>query len=441
MERRSVMNVVPDFNEVIPVLYDDPHSMELSDACHAFEPSNPSSGSTKSSRLLDSTSRLVFLGLVSLADDAGRLIDNVKLLDGQMFPNTGDTCGPPLDCSRNWSHCAVSYAVSGQRIIQLVTWTLHQKVDKPSHVGASGGGSDGQRGQFRDSDAAEVAEMRGADRPRSRDSRETLARQSRDPREAVARPSRDSRAPILDLGSRILDRGSRTEDRRSAAHDRRFATGSDEQRAPIDDPRTVTNDHEPPIDDRPLPIDRPVDQSAAEETIDRVNRFVAEVDFGPFARSVAAFCRATKNPEAVIGVLRMHVAGETGYERGSPMEVGQRLPAVRGERRGIQLGALRWFCPARQGGRRTGAEPRAQRRGGKDDRPGAAICASRLRRRKRRGGTSMAAFKQAHPNAYDAFCVQAEAMVPQSITMGRGIMVRAQVLQVIRQEGRVVREF
>ena len=41
--------------------------------------------------------RLVFLGLMSLADDAGRLIDSVKALDGALFPYTDDTCGPSLE--------------------------------------------------------------------------------------------------------------------------------------------------------------------------------------------------------------------------------------------------------------------------------------------------------------------------------------------------------
>ena len=35
--------------------------------------------------------RLVFLGLVSLADDAGRLLDNVRVIDAQLFPETADS--------------------------------------------------------------------------------------------------------------------------------------------------------------------------------------------------------------------------------------------------------------------------------------------------------------------------------------------------------------
>lgn len=79
--------------------------------------------------------RLVFLGLMSLADDAGRLIDSVRQLDGLVFPLTDDTCGPSLDALARLGRIRRYTSQSGQRLIQVVNWERHQKVTHPSkHV-------------------------------------------------------------------------------------------------------------------------------------------------------------------------------------------------------------------------------------------------------------------------------------------------------------------
>ena len=46
---------------------------------------------------LESIHRLVFLGLISHADDAGRLVDNIKALDGMIFPSTDDSSRESLE--------------------------------------------------------------------------------------------------------------------------------------------------------------------------------------------------------------------------------------------------------------------------------------------------------------------------------------------------------
>lgn len=79
--------------------------------------------------------RLVFLGLISMADDAGRIIDNVKSIDGFLFPHTEDSSRDSLDTLATSGRIARYSAASGQRIIQVSHWQRHQKVDKPSkHV-------------------------------------------------------------------------------------------------------------------------------------------------------------------------------------------------------------------------------------------------------------------------------------------------------------------
>ena len=133
--------------------------------------------------LLDPLTRLVFLALVSLADDAGRLIDNVKLLDGQVFPNTDDSCGESLDTLAKLSRIIRYRARSGQALIQIAKWEQHQKVDHPSKVVLPAPTQE-------DIDKSEL--IHGSD----------------DPREILARQSRDSRASTLDLGPRTVDLGA-----------------------------------------------------------------------------------------------------------------------------------------------------------------------------------------------------------------------------------------
>lgn len=130
---------------------------------------------------LDALTRLVFLGLISLADDQGRLLDNVKFLDGQLFPVSDDSCAEPLDTLAVLCRIKRYTSESGQRLIQILNWHRHQKVDKPSKYSlpAPHGWSD---------------------------DRSPL------PRESVAMDSREPLAPTSDLRPRTSDR--RPPDRR-----------------------------------------------------------------------------------------------------------------------------------------------------------------------------------------------------------------------------------
>lgn len=85
--------------------------------------------------VLDPLTRLVFLGLISMADDAGRIVDNVKSIDGFIFPETEDTAKDALGILARLSRILRYVAPSGQRIIQIVNWDRHQRVDHPNrHV-------------------------------------------------------------------------------------------------------------------------------------------------------------------------------------------------------------------------------------------------------------------------------------------------------------------
>jgi len=81
------------------------------------------------------TDRLVFLGLVSLADDCGRLLDNVKWIDAQIFPYTDDTARESMTRLEHLQRIARGQTKSGQRVIQIVNWH-HQKIERPNLGGA-----------------------------------------------------------------------------------------------------------------------------------------------------------------------------------------------------------------------------------------------------------------------------------------------------------------
>lgn len=80
---------------------------------------------------MSATTRLVFLGLISMADDLGRLVDSEKQIDAFVFPYTSETCRRSLaDLSSN-GRIVRGATASGQKIIQIANWH-HQKIDKPN---------------------------------------------------------------------------------------------------------------------------------------------------------------------------------------------------------------------------------------------------------------------------------------------------------------------
>lgn len=81
---------------------------------------------------LDPVARLVFLGLICMADDAGRLLDNVKQLDGMIFPTTSDSTRESLATLARLGRIIRYTSASGQELIQITKWKEHQRVDKPA---------------------------------------------------------------------------------------------------------------------------------------------------------------------------------------------------------------------------------------------------------------------------------------------------------------------
>lgn len=76
-------------------------------------------------------SRLVFVGLISMADDAGRVIDSVRAINGFMFPETDDSAADSIDTLVELGLLERGLTGSGQKILQISKWH-HQKIDKPN---------------------------------------------------------------------------------------------------------------------------------------------------------------------------------------------------------------------------------------------------------------------------------------------------------------------
>ena len=75
--------------------------------------------------------RLVFLGLISMADDAGRVLDTGKIIDAFIFPFTDDSAKESLAILDASARIRRGISENGQSIIQIINWH-HQKIDKPN---------------------------------------------------------------------------------------------------------------------------------------------------------------------------------------------------------------------------------------------------------------------------------------------------------------------
>jgi hypothetical protein len=81
---------------------------------------------------LEPIARLVFLGLIGMADDAGRMLDNVKAIDGFIFPETEHSARESLETLIRLSRVFRYTSASGQRLLQIVNWSRHQYIANPN---------------------------------------------------------------------------------------------------------------------------------------------------------------------------------------------------------------------------------------------------------------------------------------------------------------------
>lgn len=79
-------------------------------------------------------SRLCFILLFTLADDAGRLRGNSRMLASLLYPYDDDA-KKVIDKWLTELHnegCIVRYEIDGDQYIQINKWLQHQKIDRPS---------------------------------------------------------------------------------------------------------------------------------------------------------------------------------------------------------------------------------------------------------------------------------------------------------------------
>ena len=82
--------------------------------------------------------RLLFLGLISMADDFGRLVDSGKQIEAFVWPYE-DRSGVVRDGLVNLSRMGRirrGKSASGQPVIEISNWSKHQRVDKPNRKAA-----------------------------------------------------------------------------------------------------------------------------------------------------------------------------------------------------------------------------------------------------------------------------------------------------------------
>lgn len=78
--------------------------------------------------------RLAFILLWTLADDAGRLRGNSRMLASLLFPYDDDAPGLIDGWLAELEHenCIVRYRVADASYVEIVNWQQHQKIDRPS---------------------------------------------------------------------------------------------------------------------------------------------------------------------------------------------------------------------------------------------------------------------------------------------------------------------
>jgi hypothetical protein len=85
---------------------------------------------------LPAVDRLVFLGLIGMADDAGRVLDNVKVIDAFIFAFRPESSAKSVSRLAALGRIERGLTASGQSVIQITNWPTHQRVDHPNMLAA-----------------------------------------------------------------------------------------------------------------------------------------------------------------------------------------------------------------------------------------------------------------------------------------------------------------
>ena len=75
---------------------------------------------------LDAKDRLMFIGLWTLADKAGRLEDRPRRIKAEIFPYEEHDCEAGLSRLASYGFI-IRYSAEGANFIQIPTWAKHQR--------------------------------------------------------------------------------------------------------------------------------------------------------------------------------------------------------------------------------------------------------------------------------------------------------------------------
>ena len=174
------------------------------------------------------------------------------------------------------------------------------------------------------------------------------------------------------------------------------------------------------------------EEDATPALSDPVTGFLAEHHFGKCAPSVEGLIRSARSPEAVMATIAMHISGELSHEQGTPAQVGLACQQY--------LANGQAFNPAFFSGfvrrSKTGIErTEVRKRNAAEERHIAGEQADRQREEieERQTVEALTAFEEHEPERFAELKQRAEASVPKKITLGREIMVRSQLLRLMRE--------
>lgn len=170
-----------------------------------------------------------------------------------------------------------------------------------------------------------------------------------------------------------------------------------------------------------------------EDRLDTVTVFAAR--FGRFAEMVDGFIRAQRSPDAVMATLDMHLLGELNHQKATVDQLGLAVQAYKANE-GTAKFSTRYFAGFVRDVIKGIEVVDNRKRNTVESRQIDAEAADRTKRAEEdsTSSTLVATFMAQHPERYKELLAAAERAVPATITMGRSILVRAELLSLIKRE-------
>lgn len=167
--------------------------------------------------------------------------------------------------------------------------------------------------------------------------------------------------------------------------------------------------------------------------LEDLEAFLAEHDFGVFAPSVDGIIRSARAPFAVTATLRMHLSGDMSHELATIEQLG--LSCQQYLANGAEFNA-RFFAAFVRDVKRGKIVAQRREANNAEDRLRASDLQDREHAQRQQAATDRVVtdYEQAHPAEYAALLARAEKAVPENLTMGRELIVRAQLATLIRRE-------